>query len=101
MLSQGGIRWEKYQKLKRDVNQMEIRKSKLGKILLNRESRIAVANGTLKSLRMSRKEEQAKVDYLQWKIVRLRSLTERFKNNDQEVISCKKDHRFWYSHQKD
>jgi hypothetical protein len=98
MLSQGGIRWEKYQKLKRDVNQMEIRKSKLGKILLNRESRIAVANGTLKSLRMSRKEEQAKVDYLQWKIVRLRSLTERFKNNDQEVISCKKDHRFWYSY---
>jgi hypothetical protein len=89
MLSQGGIRWEKYQKLKRDVNQMEIRKSKLGKILLNRESRIAVANGTLKSLRMSRKEEQAKVDYLPWKIVRLRSLTERFKNNDQEVISCK------------
>lgn len=98
MLSQGGIRWEKYQKLKRDVNQMEIRKSKLGKILLNRESRIAVANGTLKSLRMSRKEEQAKVDYLPWKIVRLRSLTERFKNNDQEVISCKKDHRFWYSY---
>lgn len=69
---------------------MEFRKSKEYRTLQNLQDQISVANRMLKSLCVFCQEEEAKVDQIQWKIIRLKRVVKLFKDNDEEYLKIKK-----------
>jgi hypothetical protein len=81
---------QKYQRIKKEVNSLELRKSKEYRTLQNIQDQISVANRMLKSLSVSCQEVEAKVDKLQWKIIRLKRVVKLFKDNDEEYLKIKK-----------
>ena len=81
---------QKYQRIKKEVNSLALRKSKEYRTLQNLQDQISVANRMLKSLYVSSQEEEAKVDQLQWKIIRLKKVVKLFKDNDEEYLKIKK-----------
>ena len=79
-----------YQRIKGEVNSLELRKSKEYRSLQNLEGQISVANRMLKSLSISCQQEAAKINQLQWKIIRLKRVVKLFKNNNEEYLNIKK-----------
>lgn len=81
---------QKYQRIKKEVNTLEFRKSKEYRTLQNLQDQISVANRMLKSLCVSCQEEESKVDQLQSKIIRLKRVVKLFKDNNEEYLKIKK-----------
>ena len=81
---------QKYQRIKKEVNTLEFKKSKKYRTLQSLQDQISVANRLLKSLCVSCQEEEAKLDQIQWKIIRLKRVVKLFKNNDEEYQKIKK-----------
>ena len=81
---------QNYQRIKKEVNTLKLKKSKEYRTLQNVQDQISVANRMLKSLSVSCQEEEAKVDQLQWKIIRLKKVVKLFKDNDEEYLKIKK-----------
>lgn len=81
---------QKYQRIKKEVNTLEFKKSKKYRTLQSLQDQISVANRLLKSMCVSCQEEEAKLDQIQWKIIRLKRVVKLFKNNDEEYQKIKK-----------
>ena len=81
---------QKYQKLKRDVNLLESRKFEEYRTLNDVQDQIDGSERMLKWLKTSCKEEEAKINQLEWEKIRLKRLVKRFKDNNEEYQKIKK-----------
>jgi transposase len=81
---------QKYQKLKRDVNSLESRKLEGYRTLNDLQDQIDGSERTLKWLQTSCEEEEAKINQLESKKIRLKRLVKRFKDNNEEYLKIKK-----------
>src|SRR5215207_5248364 len=81
---------QKYQKLKRDVNLLESKKFGEYRTLNDLHDQIDRSERMLKWLKTSYEEEEAKINQLESKKIRLKRLVKRFKENDEEYLKIKK-----------
>jgi hypothetical protein len=80
---------QKHQKLKKEVNLLESRKSEGNTTLNDLQDQIDASERISEWLKASR-EEEAKIDQLEQEKIRLKKLVKRFKNNNEEYLKIKK-----------
>jgi ribosome assembly protein YihI (activator of Der GTPase) len=77
---------EKYQKLKREVSSLELKKLEAEKTLNDLLDQIDRSEKMLKWLETSFQEEEANLDELEQKKIRLKRLIKQFKENNEEYL---------------
>ena len=80
---------EKYQKLKSEVNLLELKKLEADRTLNDLHDQIEKSEKMLKWLETSRQEEEANAEKLEQEGIRLKSLVKRFKDNNEEYLKIK------------
>jgi DNA-binding CsgD family transcriptional regulator len=81
---------QKYQKLIRDVNLLKSQKLAEDKALNDLQEQIDASERVLEWLKMSREEEEAKLDKLEKEKIRLKRLVKEIKGNNVEYLRIKK-----------
>jgi chromosome segregation ATPase len=81
---------EKYQKLKREVSSLELKKLEAEKTLNDLLDQIDRSEKILKWLETSCQEDEAKLDELEQKRIRLKRLVKQFKENDEGYLMIKR-----------
>jgi chromosome segregation ATPase len=81
---------EKYQKLKGDVDSLEVGKLGGESILTDLHDQIDKSEKMLKWLETERQEEEDNLDRLESDKIRLKQLVKQFRHNDQEYLKIEK-----------
>ena len=81
---------EKYQKLKREVDSLEFKKLEAYRTLNDLHDQIDRLEKMLEWLETSCQEEEASIDELEQKKIRLKRLVKQFKDNDEEYLKIKR-----------
>src|SRR5215211_5742905 len=77
---------QKHQKLKKEVNLLESRKSEGNRILNDLHDQIDASKRMLEWLKTSSEEEEAKISQLEQEKIRLKRFVKSFKNNNEEYL---------------
>jgi DNA repair exonuclease SbcCD ATPase subunit len=81
---------EKYQKVKKEVSSLEFKKLEADRTLNDLLDQIDRSEKILKWLETSCQEDEAKLDELEQKRIRLKRLVKQFKENDEEYLMIKR-----------
>ena len=81
---------ERYQRLKRDVDSLEVRKLEGESILTDLHDQIDKSEIVLKYLKTERQEEEDDIDRFESEKIRLKQLVKQFRHNDQEYLKIER-----------